>query len=255
MRIIAVDDENLVLSMLEKELHAALPSAEVAVFADPDDAMDYVRTNDIDIAFLDIQLGTMSGIELAKEIKKLQPYVNIVFCTGYAEYMADAFQLRASDYLLKPVTAEKIRHAIDSMRYPPKLHFPENKLYLRCYGRFEAYYNGKQIDNLPKRAKELLAYLVYRRGELCATREIMKAIFADLTDSYFRVARMDLEAVLRPLGQMDVLVKQWGKLALDPKKVVCDWYEYTSGNPEAINLYQPQFMEQYAWAQAEAPRK
>jgi len=249
MRIIAIDDEPLALSMLERELRAALPKAEVTAFTDSDDALEYAAGNVLDVAFLDIQMGASNGVEVAKSLKNLYPDINIVFCTGYAEYMGDAFRIRASDYLLKPVSAEKIRHAIESLRHAPTLQIPDNKIYTQCYGRFEVYFNGKQMDNIPRRAKELLAFLVYRRGEMTSTREIMKTVFANLTDSYFRVARIDLEAILRPLEQSDILIKQWGKLAIDPEKIVCDWYEYTDGNPEAINLYKPQFMEQYPWAQ------
>lgn len=255
MRIIAVDDESIILKMLENEIRTVAPEAEITSFTEPDEALRFVAETEIDVAFLDIRLGTMDGVELAKEIKEQQPYVNIVFCTGYSEYMPDAFQIRASDYLMKPVTEEKIRHALDSLRHPPKFHIPQDKLYVRCYGKFEVFHQGKQMESLPKRAKELLAYLVYQHGTMSSTREIMSVVFGDLSDSYFRVARMDLESTLRGIGQLDILVKQWGKLGIDPKKIVCDWYEYTMGNPEAINLYQPQFMEQYGWAKAEQPRK
>ena len=253
MRIIAVDDESIILTMLENEIRSAVPKAEVAAFTDPEDALHYAETNEVDVAFLDIRLGTMDGVELAKEIKEQHPFANIVFCTGYSEYMPEAFQIRASDYLLKPVTAEKIRHAMDSLRHPPKFNIPQDKLYIRCFGRFEVYYQDRLLENIPKRAKELLAYLVYRHGAMCSTREVMSSVFIKLSESYFRVARMDLEGVLREIGQEDVLKKQWGKVGIDTEKIVCDWYEYTDGNPEAINLYDPKFMEPYWWAKAEAP--
>ena len=53
----------------------------------------------------------INGIELAKQMKKFQPKVNVIFCTGYSEYMQQAIKLHASGYLLKPSDKEKVKEA------------------------------------------------------------------------------------------------------------------------------------------------
>lgn len=58
----------------------------------------------------------MTGIELAKELQKRNPTINIIFITGYKEYMGDAFGLYASGYLLKPVKEAAIREALNHLR-------------------------------------------------------------------------------------------------------------------------------------------
>ena len=76
-----------------------------------------IQENRPDIAFLDIEVGYMSGMELARKIKAAHPLCNIVFCTGYSEYATQAFDLGASDYLLKPITAEKLLNALAHLRH------------------------------------------------------------------------------------------------------------------------------------------
>lgn len=60
------------------------------------------------MAFLDIDMRGTNGMELAKRLKENQPKINIIFVTGYSEYMGDAFSIHASGYVLKPPTKEKI---------------------------------------------------------------------------------------------------------------------------------------------------
>ena len=67
-----------------------------------------MKNTPADIAFLDINMRGMTGVELAKKLKDLCPKINIIFVTGYEEYKGDAMDLRASGYILKPVTKEQI---------------------------------------------------------------------------------------------------------------------------------------------------
>ena len=83
MRVIAVDDERLALEHLGRTLREVLPESEVQCFREPETALDYARKHEADAAFLDIELYGMSGIELARCFKEVQPKLNIVFVTGY----------------------------------------------------------------------------------------------------------------------------------------------------------------------------
>ncbi len=248
MRIITVEDEYTLLKHLTKRVQEALPHADVAAFDNSDDALSSLQNESADIAFLDIELGEMNGIELAKRIKAECPSCDIVFCTGYSSYAAQAFDLGASDYLMKPVTKEKIEHALSFLRNNtiPEIH--EEKLYIRCFGEFEVFYDGEPVYTFTKRAKELLAYLVDRAGAVCDSADIRSTIFYSNADSYLRVAKKDLEKTLKDIGANDILIKSWGKLGINKDKVKCDYFEYLDGNPVAVNLYKGAYMLQYDWA-------
>ena len=102
MKIMAVDDEKHALDSIQESIKNVVPQAEVITFERGDFALDFAKENEIDIAFLDISMPVMNGIELAKELKKLNPHINIIFCTAYSEYAIDAVRIHASGYVLKP---------------------------------------------------------------------------------------------------------------------------------------------------------
>lgn len=248
MRVLAVEDEVILLGQLTNRIREALPESEIVSFDNADDALDALAQEVVDIAFLDIAIGHMTGVELAKRIKAVCPLCDIVFCTGYSEYAPQAFELGASDYLMKPVTPEKIGHALSQLRHASINKDIKQGLYIRCFGDFEVFYDGEPVDTFTKRSKELLAYLVNKEGILCPTSEICNMIFRGSSDSYLRVAKKDLKAILRDIGKGDVLVSGWGVLGINRKEVRCDYFDYLDGKPGALNLYKGAYMSQYEWA-------
>ena len=118
MRILCVDDEPLALQMLMISIQKAKPDAEVDGFEEPEDLIEEAEKNGCDIAFLDIHMSGMDGVEAAKKLKEINPKMNIIFVTGYSEYAGEAMRLHASGYILKPLTPEKIRKEIEHLRFP-----------------------------------------------------------------------------------------------------------------------------------------
>ena len=249
MRILAVEDEPILLRQLTLRIREALPEAEILAFDNANDAIAALPSGVIHIAFLDIAIGNRTGVDLARYIKAAYPQCDIVFTTGYSEYAPKAFELGASDYLMKPVTAKKIEHALSQLRYTKRKENRTGGLYIQCFGDFEVFYDGKPVASFTKRSKELLAYLVNKAGILCPVSEIRKTIFNDSSDSYIRVAKKDLVKVFSDIGQEDVLIKGWGVLGIDRKKVPCDYFDFLDGKPSAVNQYKGVYMAQYDWAQ------
>lgn len=249
MKILAVEDEVRLLKQLTNKIREALPESEIAAFDNADDALAVLSQETIDIAFLDIAIGNMTGVDLAKRIKVAYPHCDIVFCTGYSEYAPQAFELGASDYLMKPVTAEKIEHALSQLRHTPIYRGMKQGLYIQCFGDFEVFYDGEPVASLTKRSKELFAYLTYKEGVLCPSSEICNTIFRGSSDSYLRVVKKDLKKALYDIGQQTVLVCGWGVMGINRKEVRCDYFDYLDGKPGALNLYKGAYMSQYEWAQ------
>lgn len=250
MRILAVEDEVILLKHLVNRISEALPEAEVMAFDNPDDALAALTAAQPDIAFLDIAIGGMSGVDVAKRIKALYPYCDIVFCTGYGDYATQAFDLGASDYLMKPITTEKIQHALSLLRHTHVREARSEGLYIRCFGEFEVFYRGDPLTSLTRRSRELLAYLVDKAGAVCSSAEISGAIFRGNADSYIRVVKKDLIKALAEIGQEGILIKGWGSLGINRAKVRCDYFDYLDGMPEAINRYKGIYLLQYPWAEA-----
>ena len=118
MNIIAVDDEQYALMSLEKAIKQALPDCNIIGFDISVDALDYARKFAVDVAFLDINMPEINGLELAEKMIAVNEKTNIVFVTGYSEHGIDAVNIHASGYLLKPITSESIIKAMKNLRNP-----------------------------------------------------------------------------------------------------------------------------------------
>ena len=254
MKIITVEDEYTLLNHLTKRVSEVLPEAVISSFDNPYDVIDYLPESKPDIAFIDIMICDMNGIELAKRIKSVHPECDIVFCTGFDSFATEAFDLGASDYLMKPITKEKIKHSLSLLRHNTIPSLTDDRLFIRCFGEFEVFHHGEPIASSTKRAKELLAFLVDRAGAVCDSSEIKSIIFFDNADSYLRVSKKDLERTLKEIGAEDILIKGWGKIGINKEKVKCDYFEYLDGKPDAINHYKGAYMQQYDWAQTTLAR-
>ena len=243
MRLLLADDEKLALEMLEEAVLTVLPSAETHSFTKARQAIAFAEENEIDIAFLDVDMPVISGLEMAKTIRRIRPETNIIFVTGFAEYALDAFGLYASAYLTKPVTVDAISEALANLRHP----IAEQRVSFHCFGNFEAYCDGKPIRFSLSRTKELLAYLVDREGTECRRNETIAALFEDdFSVEYYKKLRKDLLDTFAALGAEDVLIVSHGGLAVDRDKVKCDYYDFLAGERSDPPT---EYMTQYSFAE------
>ena len=116
--VIMVDDSEIILTGGMSVLSDILPNATIAGFIWPMEAIEYAKINRIDLAILDIELGTSSGFDLCGDLLKIYPFTNIVFLTAYADYSFDAWKTEASGFILKPLTHESVKEQLRKLRYP-----------------------------------------------------------------------------------------------------------------------------------------
>jgi len=116
--VVLVDDSPIALEGMLPVLRDELPGANVVGLSRPAEALDYFETYPVALAFLDIELGKVSGLDLCGELLKIQPNANVVYLTAYREYALDAWGTDACGYLLKPLEAKEIRKLIPKLRHP-----------------------------------------------------------------------------------------------------------------------------------------
>ena len=247
MKIIAVDDERIALEGLLDVIAEAAPDAELNGFEYPEDALDFVVEHDCNVAFLDVEMTGMSGVELAEQLKLRNPDINIIFATGFEEYRKEAYDLHASGYLTKPITADKVRRELSDLRRPiPK----RRRMRAQTFGNFEVYIDGVPISFKYSKTKELLAYLIDRRGALCTSAELQAVIFEDDGghESYMKSLRRDLIDTLDAISCTNVIAQQRGKLGVVPDNLDCDYYDWCDGKRMGI-VWQGEYMVQYSWSE------
>ena len=249
MRAIAVDDEVYMLETLLEAVSASSDIETVEPFSSCSAALAYATDNPVDIAFLDINMRGIGGLGLAEKLTGLQPRCKIIFCTGYEEYAVSAFQLHASGYLMKPITAQAVQKEIDHIK---GVTSAEKLLTIQCFGNFEALYNGESLPFKRKKAKELLAVLVDRNGAGITAKQICAILFHDDSDdtknaAYLRQLVLDLKNALKQVGAEDVLRHDTPYYRIDTNLVKCDYFRFLdTGKPE----FHGEYMTQYSWAEA-----
>ena len=248
MIAIAVDDEILMLGALVKAVDASPDIREVNKFSDCDEALDFVKKNPVDIAFLDINMRGMGGLALAESIVAARPNCKIVFCTGYEEYAIPAFKLHASGYLMKPISAEDVQAEINNIKGVKQR---EKLLTVHCFGNFEVYAKGEKLMFKRLKTKELFAFLVDRKGAGMTAKQICAVLFPDDEDdvknaAYLRQLVMDLKNTLKSVGAENVLRHETPCYRVDTSLIQCDYLTYLeTGKPEFLGEY----MMQYSWAE------
>ena len=187
----------------------------------------------------------------SKELKKYNPFVNVIFCTGYSEYMQDAIGLHASGYLLKPAETESVKKALDNLLHPieqAKPHF-----FARTFGTFDFLVNGEPLHFKRSKAKEMLAYLVSLRGASANRKDIIAALFGDKyddqTQNYLSKIYKDLMETLKDVGGEKIVRKSFNTYSVNTDLFSCDLYDYDKGDPNAINAYHGEYMAQYEWGE------
>lgn len=247
MIAIAVDDEPLMLGALVKAIKASDDITDVTDFTSCDDALDFIKSNPVDIAFLDINMRGMGGLSLAEKIISFCPDCKIVFCTGYEEYAISAFKIHASGYLMKPISAMEVQEEINNIK---GVRQREKPLTVKCFGNFEVYINGQKLVFKRSKTKELLAFLIDRHGAGVTIAQIGVALWENNQEqkkqNYVHQLIRDLRQSLEAVGVGEIFQRNNYFYSITPEKLDCDYYAYLkTGKPE----FRGEYMSQYSWAE------
>ena len=252
MNILAVDDEYYALELMKRTLEEVAGAAKLYPCRSVRDALQTAAEIKIDVAFLDIHMPEMNGVELARELKLLNPKVNIVFATGFSEYMKEGIDLRMSGYIMKPVTADAVKTELENLRNPIEWS-SEKRIKILTFGNFDVFVDGNPIKFERKQAKEILAYLVDKRGTSATYSELAAMLWED--EEYDRTKQKNLQVYIASLVKSllsvdvkDLILKNRQGILLNTKIVDCDYYRFIEGDTRAINSFTGQYMSAYSWA-------
>lgn len=252
MNIVIIDDELMAIEELKETIESVRDNVSISCFSNYIDGLKSAKNVNYDVAFLDISMPGMNGLELATELKNINKNTNIIFVTGYSEYALDAFGVNASGYILKPAKASDVENALENLRVPVK--YNENKIRIQCFGNFEVFFNDSPVKFSRALTKELFAYLINLKGSSATTGEICGILFGDKsseksTRHYFRNIVSDLKTTLEKYDAGDVFIYSRNSFSIDVSKVECDYYKYLEYDSAAINSYMGEYMKQYSWAE------
>lgn len=254
MRILAADDEPLALEMLVDSIKEIQPDAEIHEFLKPSKLLEFAAETKCDIAFLDIHMRGMTGVELAKKLKEAYPKINIIFVTGFDQYTGEAMRMHASGYIMKPVTAEKVKEEMENLRNPIE-PLSDKLLRVQCFGNFDVFTpDGTPVHFERSKSKEVFAYLIHRHGSSCTIKEIAAALFEDepydsKQQAYLQKIISAMMKSLKAVKAENVVFKKYNSLSVNVNLVDCDYYRFEELDAGAVNSYMNEYMSQYYWAE------
>ena len=248
MKVILVDDEKHALDALNDLLSEFEGIEVVEMFTNPLDAIELGHTLTYDVAFLDMEMPGLKGLETAEILSALHPSAEVVFITAYDSYAVEAFEIGALDYLLKPVSQKrmmKVMERIRARRGTNELASLEKDVQITCFGRFQIRVKGTHSEHVKWRTakvKELMAYLVHRRGEVIHKDKIIETLWPDMdyekTVANLHTCIYQIRKTLKEYGlseQMKVIYLEDGyRLQLDASYCDLDLFMKTVSDSDDI---------------------
>ena len=256
MKTIIVDDEKAAVEVFKYEAEEIEDIDIEGVFYNWNDALEYGGIRNIDLAFLDIELGGgMNGLELASRIRDKNPDIMFIFITGDESYAMEAIKHDAAGYIVKPYSSESLRYAVETARLLSKRN--KKRIVARTFGYFDLFIDERPVMFKSGKAKELLAMLVDRQGGTVTTDQIIGTLWEDRpndvsTQNLCCKICKTLQKELDDNGIGDLIITAIGVRSLDISKFDCDLYKMLDGNKHVADRYIGEYMMEYSWAENRA---
>lgn len=254
MKTIIVDDEKYSREHLLEECVDLADVEIIREFESPVEALAYARQNRVELAFLDVEMPIMNGLELSDQLRGVYPDMIVIFVSAHDCYMPDALSRRGADYyLVKPYTRAEIEAVVKRAKLLSKRF--AKRIYIETFGRFNIYLDGVPINFTSMDAKELLALMVDRRGTALENREAFGEMWGD--KPYENTSASSLHKALRKLkdtldnaGIGDLLVRvSPNEHRVDTDLFDCDYYQFLNGDQSARQKFAGKYMANWTWGE------
>ena len=250
MNIMYVDDERPALENFKFTTDKFEDIDSLVMFQDGELAVEYAKLHRIDIAFLDMQMPGIHGLQLAVKLHEVDSDIKVVFVTAYSEYAVDAWDVDASGYLLKPYTTADIRKQLDKF----KKNKPKSAIRIETIPSLSVTVNGNPVLLGGTKTRELFALLVDRGHSGLSSREGTAYLWPESvnepkTQSLFRMTYKRMVDALKAAGIEEVLTTSEGRRYLQSEKVDCDLYRILEGDKREALKYNGSYLQEYSWSE------
>lgn len=246
IKIIVADDEIAALSTF-------LPSVvdgetECKMFMrEPRAALEYVRRNAVDAAFLDVVMPETDGVTLAERLVSIRPDIKIIFISAYPQNEKE-IAARIGDNLMgfcyKPYDREKLTALLAAISAGSE----KSRVYLRTFDAFDLFVDGKAVNFGCAKAKELLALLCDACGSYVTMDTAVGNLWADKNAEsgkrLYRDAVCRLRFTLKDAGVADLVTFERARAVINTRAARCDMWDYVHGG----GVFSGRYMPQYGWS-------
>lgn len=189
LKCVVAEDETLLRQALVAMLREVWPQLEiVAECEDGGEALEAIAAHQPDVAFLDIRMPGLTGLEVASALAEASPRTQVVFVTAYDQYAIDAFETGAVDYLLKPIARERLVATVQRLQARAAAGQPDAGVLAALI---------QQLGTMPRATDEPLVWITASAGK--DTRLIMvdDVAYFHADNKYTVVMTAEGESLLR----------------------------------------------------------
>lgn len=236
MKIVLVDDDKAMLLILKMILSKIEGIEIVKSFNNSRHVLEFIKDSNIDIVFLDINMPEENGMELAKKILEASPFTDVVFTTSYEEYAVEAFEIYALDYIVKPITQERIKRTIKRalekrLLLGEKNLVKKNNISVYFFGGIDV--SSKSLGSvkwISAKSMEIFAYLLLNKERNIGKDQIIEDIFQGMrlknAENYLKTAVYQIRKAFEPHVSNSVLILNNGYYKLECNDFYIDFLDF-----------------------------
>lgn len=248
MKVVLVDDEKFMLLIMRRMI-SKIPDIEVVgSFQSPNEAYLFLKENKVSIVFVDINMPEENGLDFARRVSREVKDIAIFFLTAHKEYALEAFELHAFDYIVKPVSQEKLENSIliakerlvflqesnDSIRKP--------KLSINFLGSMEIWGTSNEMVHFTStKSIELLSYLVIKKGRFASKWNIIDDVFGGMpphnAETYLNTTIYKLRKALEPYDMKSAIVSGDESYRIEMKYIYADFMDFENRLTSHFNIH------------------
>ncbi|MDF2986189.1 MAG: hypothetical protein K0R50_1699 [Eubacterium sp.] len=231
LKTILVDDEELSIKRLNKILTECSEIQICNTFSNSLEAYGYIKENKIDVVFLDISMPDMDGMTFSGMLRDMDSDIDVVFITGYDEYAVKAFEVNALDYLLKPVTSERLQKTLDKIKKKRRYVQKNPGIKVSFFNGLKIYTTGEEDREIKLRSpktEELFAFIVYKRNT--NREEIVDTLWEGFDfDKALKNINSNMYYIRKALSvyELEDCIKTGKKeISIEKGRITCDLFEF-----------------------------
>ncbi|OAS19000.1 response regulator [Paenibacillus oryzisoli] len=241
MKVILVDDDTTMHLILNKMLRKLPEVHVVGTFTDTKSAAAFLHAHtDIGLAFVDIAMKGENGMEFAARIGSSGSPVQLVFVTSHKDFALEAYELSVIDYLVKPVSQERLQRAVHraivnwrAFHSPSTPLAPEphtDRIVITALGDIVVSNEAGRVKWISRKCAELFAYLLLQRGRRIPRSKLVTDIFGGMeqagAENYLNTTVYQLRKSLEPLGMREVIRSENDGYVLELSDCLIDYVEF-----------------------------
>lgn len=244
MKIIVVDDE---ISALSTFLSSIVDDVEIEckMFMEkPDQALEYVKTEDVAAAFLDVKMPEIDGVTLAEKMLDARPDLKIIFISAFADNedeILKRFEDKSISFCHKPYRKELLVKTLANLKETGA----KKKPFLKTFDSFDLFVDGVAVDFSSTKAKELLALLTDAKGSYVTMDTAIGNLWPnknlDLAKRLYRDAVSRLRLTLSDAGVDDLVTFERARSVINVNAATCDLWDYMEKGGKFSGRYMPQY--------------